>query len=257
MRDHDIKSLDELDDRITSIGKLKVHVKDAYDLAIYDKAAFIMLRKTGLGGSDSSIVLRSNPFRTPEDLIKDKTALKPTHEELSISEKTNVRKGSDLEPIILGKAADWLGESVYKPTSMYRFYNPECLTVNYDGVLFKQSATIPVEAKLVTQYAEKYWDTSKALCSAIDVNIPKLTGGTLEQHIAESARLYGIPAYYYTQLQQEMLGLDAPYAYLAAMFDKAWEFKMFMVYKDEFVQDMLLIEGKRLWDEIEQRKNRV
>lgn len=252
-----VKSSDDLDNHITSLGVVEPYVKDAYDKAVYDKSAFIMLRKTGFGGSDSSIVLNVNPFKTHADLIKDKTATRPTQEELAIGDKPNVRKGSDLEPLILGKAEDWLGMPVYKPSTMYRFLSPSCLTVNYDGVVLTDNVCFPVEAKLVTQWAEKYWDVSKALTNPAATFMPKVVGGSLENHIIEAAKLYGIPPYYYTQIQQEMMGLNAPYGYVAAMFDRLWEFKMFLVHRDDFVCNMLGIEGPRLWKEICQQKGNL
>ena len=253
----EIKSSDELDEHIASLGVVEPYVKDAYNKAVCDKAAFIMLRKTGLGGSDSSIVLNVNPFKTHADLIKDKTATYPTQEELAIGEKPNVRKGSDLEPLILGKAEEWLGMPVHKPTTMYRFLSPSCLTVNYDGVVLTDTVCFPVEAKLVSQWAEKYWDVSKALSNPLAKSLPKIVGGTLENHIIEASKLYGIPPYYYTQVQQEMLGLNAPYGYVAAMFDRMWEFKMFLIHRDDFVCEMLKIEGPRLWTDIKQRNSRT
>ena len=63
----------------------------------------------------------------------------------------------------------------------------------------------------------------------------KIEGDSLEAHIIRKALKLGIPAYYYTQVQQEIAGLDAPYGYLAAMFDETWSFKLFYVPRDEYV----------------------
>ena len=43
----EIKSSDELDEHIASLGVVEPYVKDAYNKAVCDKAAFIIRRKTG------------------------------------------------------------------------------------------------------------------------------------------------------------------------------------------------------------------
>ena len=242
----------ELDGIISGFGMVEPYMKDAYEMAKNNKSAFIMLRKTGLGGSDSSIVLNVNPFKTPDDLIKDKRGKSPTKEELEIGEKVNVRKGSDLEPLILDKFAAWASEVVRKPNTMYRFLSPSCLTVNFDGVVIRPDVHYPVEAKFISSYAEKYWDKSKAAETPVSCSMPRLVGGALENHIMEAAKAYGIPAYYYTQVQQEMLGLDANFGYVAALFDREWEFKVFKVYKDNFVCNMLLERAQHIWNQVKE-----
>lgn len=253
MQEHELNNI-ELDGIISGFGVVEPHIQNAYDMARHNKSAFIMVRKAGFGGSDSSIVLGVNPFRDEADLIADKLRTQPTAEELSIGEKVNVIKGSELEPLILEKFAEWSGEKVYKPDTMYRFINPSCLTINFDGVVIRPDARYPVEAKFVSSFAEKYWDISKALETPASATLPKLLGGTLQNHIMEAAKAYGIPAYYYTQVQQEMLGLDAQFGYIAALFDRTWSFKVFKVYKDNFVCNMLMSEADRIWTTIEQRR---
>ena len=61
------------------------------------------------------------------------------------------------------------------------------------------------------------------------------TDANLDKHIKKQALKIGIPAYYYTQVQQEIAGLDAPHGYLAAMFDDSWTFKLFYVPRDNYV----------------------
>ena len=249
MQEHVLNDL-EVDAMIASYGQVEPYIQNAYDMAKDNKSAFIMIRKNGLGGSDSSIVLGVNPFRDEDNLVKEKAASQPTHEELAIGDKPNVRKGSDLEPLILSKFEEWSSEKVYKPSTMFRFMSPDCLTINFDGVVLRGPVRYPVEAKFVSSFAEKYWDKSKAVDNLASSTMPKLPGGTLQNHIAEAAKAYGVPAYYYTQVQQEMLGLDAPFGYIAVIFDREWEFKVFKIYRDNFVCNMLLSEGPRIWNRI-------
>ena len=50
---------------------------------------------------------------------------------------------------------------------------------------------------------------------------------------------FGIPAYYYTQVQQQLAGLNSNHGFLAAMFDDTWTFKLFLVKRDEYVINKL------------------
>ena len=80
---------------------------------------------------------------------------------------------------------------------------------------------------------------------------PKITGGsTMIDHIKEEADLYGIPEYYYTQVQQQMLGLDAPFGYFAVLFDKGWELGVYKIFKDQYTQDGIVSESKKIWQRV-------
>ena len=78
----------------------------------------------------------------------------------------------------------------------------------------------------------------------------KIEGDTLEAHIKRKALRIGIPAYYYTQVQQELMGLNAPYGYLAVLFDESWDFKLYLVKADEYVQN-------KIYDIADKNKNKI
>ena len=67
-----------------------------------------------------------------------------------------------------------------------------------------------------------------------------IEGDSLEAHIKRKALRIGIPAYYYTQVQQEIMGLNAPYGYLAVLFDDSWTFKLYLVKADNYVQNKII-----------------
>ena len=142
---------------------LKIVCENAYDLAKYDKEAFIMLRRNSIGASDSSIILGVNPFTDTAKLIEQKLTKGITDEELAIGEKENVRKGADLEPLILQKFEEWSGIETYKPDAMYQLEKFPQLTVNFDGIIQLDHIYIPVEAKFVSAYANKYWERSRSI----------------------------------------------------------------------------------------------
>jgi predicted phage-related endonuclease len=81
---------------------------------------YALLRKNGLGTSDSSALLGVNPFTSREDLIAEKVRNYITEEEKGIGDLTNVRKGRDLEPLIIQKYEKYMGSTIIKPIDMYR-----------------------------------------------------------------------------------------------------------------------------------------
>ena len=91
-------------------------------------------------------------------------------------------------------------------------------------------------------------DRTKAI-AAPHMGFPvRCAGRDIKIHIQETAQAYGIPPYYYTQLQQQLLALNAPFGYLAAMFDKGWEFKVFKIFADLPTQTALADISKEVWD---------
>lgn len=233
---------------------LRIVCDNAYQLAKYNKEEFIMLRRNSIGASDSSIILGVNPFSDTAKLIEQKCTQGITEEELAVGEKENVRKGADLEPLILQKFEEWSGMPTYKPDSMYQLIKFPQLTVNFDGIICLDSTYIPVEAKFVSPYANKYWDRSRAI-EAPHIGFPvRCAGRDIQTHILESSQAYGIPPYYYTQVQQQLLALNAPFGYLSAIFDKGWEFKVFKIFADLPTQTALVDLSQQVWEVISNKR---
>ena len=220
-------------------------------LSQHDKTQFAMLRRVGLGASDASIYLGVNNWNTEETLIQQKLSLELTQEEIDVGEKEVVRKGSDLEPLILSKFAEFSQLEVVKPSAMYRLKEHPQLTVNFDGIVTMGDNKIPVEAKMVSMYANKYWDRNKCISNIGQGSAYVMAGSSLADHVIKQAEAYGIPQYYYPQLQQQILGLDAPFGYFAVIFDKGWEFKVYKIFADAYTQQGIITESKRVWDKIE------
>ena len=106
------------DERICNCGILKVKVKNINEVP---EEEYALLRKESFGGSDSSILCGVNLYKNMHRLIIEKNSKFLTEEEKEVSKKAIVRKGRDLEPIILDKASKELGVEITKPTSMYIF----------------------------------------------------------------------------------------------------------------------------------------
>lgn len=225
MTNEDIQNLNILEIKIEDVDKLT-------------EEEYALIRKESFGGSDSSVLCGVNLYKTLDQLITEKNSKFLTEEEKEVGKKAIVRKGRDVEPIILNKAAALLDREVYKPTAMFEFKEQPILTLNYDGVCNINNQLIPVEAKLVSKWGEKYYNKDKTIEDNMDVDM-KVEGDSLEAHIKRKATRIGIPAYYYTQVQQEMMGLNAPYGYLAVQFDESWDFKLYYVKADSFVQNKI------------------
>ena len=235
---------------------------------------FALARREGFGGSDSSILLGVNPFTTLRELILQKCRTELTEEEKEVGNLAAVRKGNDLEPLIIEKAAEIIGINVVKPPHMYKFKDFPYLKMNFDGVGEVDKDTniqlppspdlgkyIPVEIKVATVKGEKHYNPFMAVYTEVvsgklnptyrpipaDVSMSDMT-------IEAKAKYYGIPQYYYTQIQQEMMALNAPYGFLAVMFDTEWSVSVFFIWRDIGVQDRLKIEGFKAWQKIQDLK---
>lgn len=234
-----------------NIPGLEIVIPNASHLAATDNVAFNAARKNGLGASDASAFLGlMSKWKTRQDLIQEKLRTTPSQEDLEISEKEAVRKGVDLEPLVLQKFVDKTGLTVIKPEPMYRIEAHPYLTVNFDGITEINEQLIPVECKFVSMYGNKYWNMSAA-CTAFmeDSERPWLLDKT---DIYESMHItYGPPAYYIAQIQQQMLALNAPYGFFSVIFDKGWEHQIFKVYSNEVAKRELILQGYSCWNEIQ------
>lgn len=221
------------------------------------KEEFTQLRRMGFGGSDSSILLGVNPFQNINDLIQSKVRTELSQEEKEIGQLTAVRKGNDLEPLVISKATEILKTVVFKPPHMYRFKDYPYLTMNFDGVTdLDGKQYVPVEIKVCTYRGEKHYNKTKAI---FDESLPEGQQAQLEQpdiseanmSVEERAAHYGVPPYYFTQVQQEIMACDAPFGFLAVLFESDWYVRIFKIYKDPKTQNALIIQGYKTWQKVE------
>lgn len=241
----------------------------------FENNEYAMIRKGGLGASDSSTILGVNPYTNRNDLIAEKCRTRLTQEELAIGQLTAVRKGRDLEPLIIDKFKRYFKQDIIKPIDMYRHKEYDFLKINYDGVTTTERIPaefylkngmpptdsplvipyIPAEIKVVTARGEKHYNPGKAYFNEITgfgAVPPDITGENWD--IETKAAFIGIPGYYYTQVQAEIYGLNAPYGYLSVLFDKDWRFYTFFVWRDQRVINNLVIEGYKVWETILARR---
>lgn len=199
----------------------EIHLANVQDLSHEDYAK---ARMSTFGASDASAILDVNLYKTREQLIQEK--VKAEYVEL---DKPIVRKGYDLEDYILSRFIQETGRETIKPPHMYRHQQAPHLTTNFDGICVENDKAIPVEIKLVSRFGEKYWNKNANYQGEVTRQ-----SKAYATHIKRMAEIIGIPAYYYTQVQQQMLLAGAPYAYLYACFDESWTFKCYKVPRDEY-----------------------
>lgn len=227
------------------------------DIDPKDQEAFVQARRQGIGASDIAACLGLVPqWKTVGDLIEEKLQNSISEKEKEVGLKASVRMGAELEELILAKAAVALGRTLFKPTSMFRFKEFPWLTVNYDGVITSEEEFgTPVEAKCVTLYGRKYFDFTKA--NPKELRNLCVSATNPEQYFRIAADLLGIPPQYYAQVQQELLGTGAAYAYLAALDVKEWELHIFKIPADKYAQSSLVIASQQVWAQVEKRQQHV
>lgn len=233
-----------------------VIVANSVDL---DPDAFTQARRCGLGASDASVILGlQSAWRTPDSVVEDKLRTEVTEAEREIGKKPSVRKGRELEPLILSKAADFLQTDVIKPPHMYQIKEYPYLTIDYDGVSMLNKNVIPVEAKYVTSYGTKYYAPKQAIdAEDIAYRAEQLAEAWFFRGCIETrAKECGVPAYYYAQVQQQMLGTKAPYGLLVALFETTWDLKCFVIPRDEAVQERIITEGYKTWSKVEKLRGK-
>lgn len=226
------------------------------DTATLSNEEFALLRRQGIGASDTSVILGlMSRWRTADDLITQKCAKGYTQEEQEVADKAQVRKGRELEPLILQKAEQTLGSEIHKPHKMYQLKDFPYLTINYDGLIMEEGCTVPVEAKLVTIYGDKYynWSFSQQHNHMAPPATMYSTASPME-HCLEAMECTGIPDYYYAQVQQQLMGTQADHGYLAALRDKDWTLYTFLIPRDEWLQKQIALEGYKFWERVKRHR---
>lgn len=220
------------------------------DVTVLPNEEFAMLRRNGFGASDAATFLGLyDKFRDVEQLIKEKLQTEYTPEEAEVGKKVSVRLGHATESLNLELASEQLGVLVNKDPAMYRIKEYPYLTISYDGLT---PDFIPVEAKFVTFYGDKYYKFDRA--TNPDLSSLGRLGHNAYDHCAQCAQAYGIPIYYYAQLQQQMLGSGAEQAYLSALRSKDCKLYLFKIPRDEYIIQQIITEGYKISQRVQRRK---
>ena len=245
-----------LEDICKNLG-FPVSVRDIVDM---DETDFASARNNTFGASDSAVLLGvaySSKYvkqKTPDELVHEKVI---NFWNTEIGKLASVRKGKELEDFIIQKFEKILNAFILKPAHMYT--NNEGLATNFDGVVFEEVVTedlitghkaIPFEIKVCTMWANKNYNWDKAISEFAekielvipeDITINKST--SIDKYIEAKANHFGIPKYYYTQLQQQMLFLGSNHGHLGVMKDSDWELFIFTIPRDQHMIEKLLEES--------------
>jgi len=212
---------------------------------------YALERRKGFGASDSSVILGVNPFKTLQELIKEKASDTLSEEEKKIGELSSVRKGLDLEPLIIKKHQEYFGYPVMKPVDMYRSEEHPYLVINFDGVAGEPEGYFPVEIKVATYRGIKHYNPTKAIFNEFEgFQEPQKDITRNNLSIESKAAHYGIPVYYYTQLQQQMFGTGAMTGLLSVLFETDWTVHTFLVHRDDRVITELIVKGFQAWKQV-------
>ena len=223
----------------------------------YSNDEYILARRDGIGASDLPIILGENPFQTPQQLYESKLIPYITEEERKVGDKPAVRKGRDLENLIIKRLKEYFKFSIWKPKHQFRHKEYPFLKINYDGVTGNYKQYIPVEVKVVTYFGEKNYNFCKAHFREGKDWFPLPEDLSNHKNVKVKAEHYGIPPYYYIQLQAQMLGLNASYGYLAALQDKDWLVNLFHIWRDEQIQNQIIMQGFKFWQNVLKAKNQT
>ncbi len=237
--------------------KSEVLELDIEDILSMSQDDYALARRKGFGASDSSVILGVNPYKNVAQLVAEKRKEYVTDEERAIGLKDVVRKGRDLEPLIIEKATAALQleeGQIIKPTSQYKHKDYEYLKINFDGVFLEDGVWVPLECKFVSVYGDKHYSKQYAIYREIGnqaVPEQQAVRALLADKIDARAARCGIPGYYYTQVQQQLLGLpEATHGYLAALHDKDWELCIYKIPKDEEVINAIITQGYSAWGKV-------
>ena len=193
---------------------------DLSAITFADDEEWLELRKAGIGGSDAGALMGLSPYESPLSVYRTKVENRVKN----LDDNANVRRGKDLEDLILTKYVQpelrkW-GYLVEKPTFIITNSKYPYLRANLDGVARSMTGTdytssMVIEIKCISEYGTTNWD-GPDYC--------------------------GVPAYYYAQVQHYMAVTGMNVAYIFALFDKTWTVKHYRIPRDDaFISKMLKV----------------
>lgn len=95
------------------------------------RAAWLIERRSGIGGSDSAAAVGLSKWKTPLELFLDKRG------ELETAENEPMRWGNLLEPVVRQEAADRLGLTIEVPNRIIRHPTVHFAIATVDGIGFR------------------------------------------------------------------------------------------------------------------------
>ena len=180
---------------------------------------WLNLRRRGIGGSDASVVLGVNPYRSVLELWLDKT--KQLEPEESTTEAAYW--GQVLEPVVREEFTKRSGLSVTRVPFLLQHDKYRFMLANLDGMIDDPVyGKCVFEAKTSSAYKAEEWET-------------------------------GIPVSYYAQVQHYLAVTGWQGAYIAALIGGN-DFIYRFITRDEGYIAMLIEEEQRFWDYVRRKE---
>ncbi len=175
-------------------------------------------RKSGLGASDSGIIMGYNTYKTPYQLYLEKTGI------VSDEEEDNEQQywGKEIEPLIIKRFEKENGLVVTFPDTIYHRDYP-FIFANLDGWIESENAV--VEAKCANSFQRKEWDT----------------------HTSD-----GIPLSYLIQIAKQVAVTNASHGYCAVLFGGN-EYMQFVYERDKALEELIIQSDIDFWHCVENR----
>ena len=193
--------------------------KEVSAIHFLDENDWLNERRKGMGGSDVSVVMGLNKYKSELRLYKEK--VEGLREDTS--ENTFIKKGKDLEDLIRLKYC-----LPYFKDKGYIVIHPDVILTNSVKPVFRANLdgfavpemyngnyadNIVVEIKWVSEYGESNWNGDD---------------------------YYGVPVNYYAQVQEYMFVTGARKAVVCALFDNNWKVQFYEVpFNPDFVSKMI------------------
>jgi len=182
-----------------------------------DRAQFLAERRKGIGGSDMPSILKvPGAFLTPLEVWQSKVGAV-----LDDDETYQQKRGTFLEPFVLRCFEEQRGVTVMRgdntpprPAAL-----PSWWIGSLDAWVVEDGKVIPVEAKTASWRKMKLWGET----------------GTDQ-----------VPLAYVVQVMHYIALCDAPYGYVAVDLGGD-EFRFYKVMRDQAVIDLMLAEGAKFW----------
>ena len=179
-------------------------------------------RTLGIGGSDASVIVGLNKFRSVYQLWLEKTGQVVPEEE----ENDYTHFGNLLEPIVRAEFTRRTGIKVRAKKALLQSEEFPYMIADLDGVIYENGEMCIFEAKTASAYKKETWEE-------------------------------GVPVEYELQVQHYMAVTGAKKTYIAALVGGN-QFFYYEVYRDEELINIIIQAEQRFWVEnVLQRKEPV
>lgn len=111
---------------------------------------WLILRKSGIGGSDAGAVCGLNPYSSPMKVFKQKTC-----DEIEEISSEAIRIGQDLEDYVAQRFSQATGLKVHRSNYMYRSIENPFMIADVDRLVIGEDAGL--ECKTVSAYGSDKW----------------------------------------------------------------------------------------------------